>query len=187
MSAGGPSSKRGAESGSSGRRATPSKAEDAKTIRLLVGWREWVGLPDLCDVALKAKIDTGARTSALHAWNIEPYERRGAPWIRFEVHPLQGEDKPSVRCEAAVAGERLVRSSSGHAERRLVIVTTLALGGEEWPIELSLTRRDEMGFRMLIGRSALHRRAVVDPSRSFLLRESARALPGAGKRKLGRS
>lgn len=162
-------SRRASETGPpAGPRRRRVRADATPIERLMVGWREWVELPDLGGARVKAKVDTGARTSAIHAWNIEAYDRHGAPWIRFEVHPLQGADQPSLFCDAPVHDERMVRNSSGQAERRFVILTTLSLGGESWPIELSLARRDEMGFRMLIGRTALHRRAVVDPSRSFL-------------------
>jgi hypothetical protein len=136
--------------------------------KLTVGWREWVGLPELGVVRVKAKVDTGARTSSIHAWDIEPFRRGGAAWVRFVLHPIQGDGSKRVACEARVADERIVRSSSGHAEQRFVIATSLSLGEDSWPIELALARRDEMGFRMLIGRTALRRRAVVDPSRSFL-------------------
>jgi hypothetical protein len=149
--------------------------------KLVVGWREWVGLPALGVARVKAKIDTGARTSSIHAWDIEAFRRGGASWVRFEIRPLQGEDRTRVECEAPVADERLVRSSSGHAEQRLVIATTLSLGEGAWPIELALARRDEMGFRMLIGRTALKRRAVVDPSRSFVC--SSRDAPRRPRRK----
>jgi hypothetical protein len=143
--------------------------------KLVVGWREWVGLPVLGVTRVKAKIDTGARTSSIHAWDIEPFRKSGAAWVRFELRPLQNGDGARVACEAAVADERMVRSSSGHAEQRFVIATTLSLGETVWPIELTLARRDEMGFRMLIGRTALRRRAVVDPSRSFLCSRPATA------------
>lgn len=138
---------------------------------LLIGWREWVGLPDLGAARVNAKIDTGARTSSIHAWEIMPYEKRGRRWVRFIFHPLQLDTDDGLTCTAPVLDERLVRSSSGHAERRFVIRTTLALGGQSWPIEVTLAQRDQMGFRMLIGRTALRRRAVVDPSRSYLCRE----------------
>jgi hypothetical protein len=135
---------------------------------MLVGWRELAGLPDLGVDAIKAKIDTGARTSAIHASAIEPFTRDGAAWVAFEVHPLQDEVAARVRCAAQVHDERAVKSSAGRAERRYVIRTTLALGEEAWPIELTLARRAAMRFRMLIGRSALAGRAVIDPARSFV-------------------
>ncbi len=138
---------------------------------LLIGWREWIGLPDLGAARVNAKVDTGARTSSIHAWEIMPYEKRGKPWVRFVFHPLQLDTDEGLACRAPVLDERLVRSSSGHAERRLVISTTLALAGLAWPIEVTLAQRDQMGFRMLIGRTALRGRAVIDPSRSYLCRE----------------
>lgn len=139
-----------------------------------VGWREWVSLPDLGVAAIKAKIDTGARTSALHVTHITRIERDGRPWVRFTVHPLQRAELPAVRAEAPLVEHRPVRSSSGHTEHRLVISTTLALGEGSWPIELTLTRRDAMGFRMLIGRQALRRRSLIDPGRSYLTRPKPR-------------
>jgi hypothetical protein len=142
---------------------------------LLIGWREWVGLPDLGAARVNAKIDTGARTSAIHAWEIMPYEKRGQPWVRFIFHPLQADTDDGLTCTARVLDERQVRSSSGHAERRFVIRTTLALGGRSWPIEVTLAQRDQMGFRMLIGRTALRGRTLVDPSRSYLCREAPAA------------
>jgi hypothetical protein len=144
----------------------------APAAPLLIGWREWVGLPDLGAERVNAKIDTGARTSSLHAWEIMPYEKRGRPWVRFVFHPLQADLDNGLVCTARVLDERLVRSSSGHAERRFVISTTLALGGCRWPIEVTLAQRDQMGFRMLIGRTALKERALIDPARSYLCREA---------------
>jgi hypothetical protein len=138
--------------------------------RLTVGWREWVGLPDLGIDAIKAKIDTGARTSALHVTDAERLSRDGRPWVRFTVHPLQRSELPAVSTEAALLERRSVRSSSGHTEHRLVIATTLRIGDDDWPIELTLTRRDAMGFRMLIGRQAVRRRALIDPGGSYLTR-----------------
>ena len=122
---------------------------------LKVGWREWVGLPDLRVDAIKAKIDTGARTSALHAYNIEPFRRGGALWLRFELHPMQRSEAMKVICEARAVDERTVRNSGGGVERRYIIRTLLKLGEKSWPIELALANRDQMGFRMLLGRTAL--------------------------------
>jgi hypothetical protein len=147
--------------------------------RLTVGWREWVGLPDLGVEAIKAKIDTGARTSALHVTDVVRFERDGHPWVRFRVHPIQRAERPVVAAEAALVEHRPVRSSSGHTEHRLVIATVLAIGAARWPIELTLTRRDAMGFRMLIGRQAVRRRAVIDPGRSYLTRPRPRRRAGA--------
>ena len=144
------------------------------TDRLTVGWREWVGLPDLGVGAIKAKLDTGARTSALHVTNVVRFERDGHPWVRFAVHPIQRSELPVVSAEAPLVEHRPVRSSSGHTEHRLVIETRLAVGEVTWPIELTLTRRDAMGFRMLIGRQAVRGRALIDPGRSYLTRSRPR-------------
>ena len=140
-----------------------------KTVpaRPRIGWREWVALPELGIPAIKAKIDTGARTCALHAFDVELFRRRGQAMVRFKVHPLQRDSKTTVRCEAVLLERRRVKSSSGQADERLVIVTPIEILGERWPVEITLARRDSMGFRMLIGRQALRRRFVVDPSRSF--------------------
>ena len=135
----------------------------------VVGWREWLTLPDLGVPAIKAKIDTGARTSALHAEEIQRFRRRGKPWVRFIVHPLQQKLRPAVSCQAPVVDERIVTDSGGHRERRLVIVTQIAIGPHEFPAELTLARRDEMKFRMLLGRTALAGRFVVDPRGSYRL------------------
>lgn len=136
----------------------------------LVGWREWVRLPDLLPSgeAVKAKVDTGARTSAIHAWDLEPFTRDGDAWVRFSLHPRQRDDGHVVVAEARVIEERDVRSSNGDVERRVVVTTTVAVAGEQWPVELSLTNRDQMGFRMLLGRTAMAGRLHVDPGASYL-------------------
>lgn len=136
--------------------------------RRVVGWREWVRLPDLGDFAVKAKIDTGARSSSLHAFGVETFRRRGVLWVRFQIHPRQRSVAMTICTEARVLEHRTVRSSSGHMTQRPVIVTDVELFGQRWPIELTLANRDEMGFRMLLGREALRRRLIVDPGRSYL-------------------
>lgn len=148
---------------------------------LKVGWREWVGLPDLRVDAIKAKIDTGARTSALHAYRIEPFRRAGALWLRFELNPIQRSHAMQVKCEARAVGERTVRNTGGGIERRYIITTLLKLGEATWIIELALTNRDHMGFRMLLGRTALQGRVLIEPGRSFLL--GARPAGLSGKRR----
>ena len=144
--------------------ATPKK----KRQPILIGWREWVGLPDLGVQMVKAKVDTGARSSALHAWNIRTFQKEDQRWVSFDLHPMQRDNNVVIECAALVLGERRVRSSSGTMQRRYLIKTVLELGGRRWPIEITLTNRDEMGFRMLLGRTALRRRAIIDPSQSFL-------------------
>ncbi len=144
-------------------------ARHLSKTKLTIGWREWVSLPDLNVGAIKAKVDTGARTSSLHAFRIEPFNREDATWVRFELHPLQRSRAMSVACEARVVDERSVRSSNGSVDRRYIIKTLLRIGDVAWPIELSLANRDEMGFRMLLGRTALRGRTVIEPGRSFLL------------------
>jgi hypothetical protein len=136
----------------------------ARPVKPVIGWREWVGLPDLGVDWIKTKVDTGARSSSLHAWDIEV----AGDVVRFSVHPLQDDDGVVVQAEAELIEHRDVRSSNGDVEERPVIRTVAVLRGEGIPIELTLSRRDEMGFRMLLGRSAVRRRFLVDPGRSFL-------------------
>lgn len=140
----------------------------AKKQPLLIGWREWVRLPDLTELPIKAKIDTGARTSAIHAWKIQRFSEAGAPWVRFELHPVQKDNRTRIACAMEIFDEREVRSSNGETAVRLVVKTKLKMDGRIWPIELTLARRDQMGFRMLIGRTALKRRVLIDPAASFL-------------------
>jgi len=143
------------------------KASKRKSSLILLGWREWATLPDLRVRNIKAKLDTGARTSTLHAFRLQRYTRDGRAMVRFEVHPVQRSRAATVAVEATVLDERKVRNSGGGIEIRPVIETTLELAGERWTIELTLTRRDEMGFRMLLGRQALRGRILIDPSASF--------------------
>ena len=134
----------------------------------LVGWREWLALPELGIEHIKAKIDTGARTSALHAFDLERFEIEGRPHVRFRVHPIQRDSRKTVEIIAPLVGERRVKPSSGHASLRPVIRTPAILGRHRWPIEITLVNRDVMGFRMLFGRRAIRRRFLVDAGRSFL-------------------
>lgn len=133
----------------------------------LIGWREWVALPDVGIPWIKAKIDTGARSSSLHAQHIREFERDGAGWVRFDVRPWQSAHE-LVPVELPVFDRRDVRSSSGHAQSRLVVLLDLVLVGHRVTAEVTLSNRSEMGFRMLIGREALRQGFTIDPARSFL-------------------
>lgn len=135
----------------------------------MIGWREWIELPDLCPTPIKVKVDTGARTSTLHAFRLKLREEDGITIARFEMHPHQRSTRDKVETTAEVFDIRNIRSSNGKTQRRPVIRTTARLGDVTWPIELTLTRRDEMGFRMLLGRAAVRKRFVVDPGASFLV------------------
>ena len=134
----------------------------------IVGWREWTTLPALSGTPMKAKIDTGARTSALHAFALElTTDAAGITTAAFEIHPLQRSSARSSSVQLPVIDFRTVRSSNGTSETRPVVQTTARIGDHEWTIDLTLTSRDEMGFRMLLGRAAVRRRFLVDPSRSY--------------------
>ena len=134
----------------------------------MLGWREWVALPALNLDCVKAKIDTGARSSALHAYTIEPYRKGGQRWIMFAIHPVQKECEISIECHAPIKDRRLVSDSGGHKQRRYVIETPLILGDSIITAEITLTNRDSMLFRMLIGRTALNSRFIIDPNKSYL-------------------
>lgn len=136
---------------------------------LIIGRREWVALPDLGLYAIKAKVDTGARTSALHAEAVETFGPISAPRVRFLIHPLLEQPEVAVWCEAELLGARDVTSSSGERENRCIIRTMLRVGMREWPIELGLTNREGLAHRILLGRQAIRPGMLVDPARSFLL------------------
>ncbi len=144
-----------------------SKKENSKKTSTIIGWREWLELPELGINCIKTKVDTGARTSALHAFNLEPYQQDGQEWVRFTLHPLQRNDQIEHYCQCPIQESRLVTNSGGSAEQRFVITTAITIGNQTWPIEMTLTNRDEMGFRMLLGRTALRGRFIVDPARSY--------------------
>lgn len=133
----------------------------------LIGWREYLSLPTLGVEKIKAKIDTGARTSALHAYHIHPIQEGDRTLIKFQVHPIQRETHTTVSCIAPLLEYRKVTSSGGHATIRPVILTRVKLGDYHWDIELTLTNRDVMGFRMLLGREAIRKRFLVDTGNSF--------------------
>lgn len=133
----------------------------------IIGWREWASLPDLGIERLKVKVDSGARSSSLHAFDIVEYERDGANWVRFRVHPLQRNTEFSVEADVRVLETRSVRSSSGEVSLRPVILTNVTLLGTTWQVELTLANREEMKFRMLLGREAFRGRFLVDGGRSY--------------------
>jgi hypothetical protein len=134
----------------------------------VAGWREWVGLPGIGIPWIKAKLDTGARSSAVHAFDLHPFERDGVEWVRFSIHPWQRSAEDAVEVELPVHDRRAVRSSSGHAEERYVVLMQIRLLEQTVTAEVTLSRRDEMGFRFLIGRQALRQGFLVDSSRSYV-------------------
>lgn len=133
----------------------------------VIGWREWVRIPELGIKAIKAKVDTGARSSSLHAFDLDEFEREGENWVRFKIHPVQRKIEKVIEAEAKVLEHRSVRSSSGKATIRPVIVTNVELLGNIQSAELTLANRDEMGFRMLLGREAFRKRFLVDAGNSY--------------------
>ena len=137
--------------------------------KLIVGGDEWCIFPQLGIPAVKARVDSGAKTSSLHAFNIRAFKRSGQPWVAFDIHPIQQNRKVSVHCESPVVDRRVIKSTIGAAEKRYVIQTPVKLGDSIWEIELTLTNRDSMGYRMLLGREAMNGRILVDPSQSLAL------------------
>ena len=136
--------------------------------KVTIGSEEWVSLSELNIPYIKARIDSGAKTSSLHALNIQAYQKEGQAWVSFDVYPIQNDGKCKVKCNALVTDKRLVKSSTGNREQRFVIQTFMSLGNHTWSIELTLTNRDSMGYRMLLGREAMKGRLIVDPEESFL-------------------
>jgi ribosomal protein S6--L-glutamate ligase len=137
------------------------------TQKLVIGKEEWCSLPDMSIPAIKAKIDSGARTSALHASNIRVYNSRGEKWVSFDVRPIQKDRRTTINCKAPLVDQRAVKSSSGHTEKRPVIETSVRIGNVIEKIQLTLTNRDAMGYRMLLGREAMQGRMLIDPAKSF--------------------
>jgi hypothetical protein len=145
--------------------------ETADKKSTIIGFREWISLPELEMVAIKGKIDTGAKTSSLHAFDIKVVKRAGVRWVKFKVHPIQKNNELVVSCAAPLLDKRVVTDSGGHKEMRCVIRTIIKMGPLEKEIELTLTNRGTMKYRMLIGREAL-KQFYIDPSQSYLLKKS---------------
>jgi len=139
--------------------------------KIIIGGEEWCALPQIGIPAIKARVDSGAKTSALHAVNIQSFEKSGAQWVRFQVNPLQSNGKTTIHCEAPVHDRRKVKSSSGVSEVRYVIKTVLSIADSTWEVEMTLTNRDSMGYRMLLGRQAMSGKMLVDPESACLLGE----------------
>ncbi|NNC67036.1 MAG: ATP-dependent zinc protease [Gammaproteobacteria bacterium] len=135
----------------------------------VIGWREWVALPDLKIDQIKCKVDTGAKTSALHAYFIEPFKKSGCEYVRFGMHPVQKNSDTEVICTSKVHDQREITDSGGHREKRYVILTTIKLGQHNWQAEVTLTDRETMLFRMLLGRDAIKNQFIVNPARSYLI------------------
>ena len=150
------------------------KRQRQKKLRPIIGWREWVGLPELGIGEIKVKVDTGARTSALHAIDLHYFEVEDQRMVRFKVHPYQRDFDRTIEAVAAVVDMRKVRNSGGQAELRPVIRTSILLMDKNWPVEITLTNRDVMGFRMLLGRQAVRRNFLIDPGRSSLAQKNHR-------------
>jgi ribosomal protein S6--L-glutamate ligase len=137
--------------------------------KVVLGSEEWCSFPDLGISAIKARVDSGAKTSALHAINIAPFVKNDSNWVKFDINPIQNNVRTIIHCEAPLIDKRIVKSSSGYREQRYVIQTILKLGNQTWEIEMTLTNRDSMGFRMLLGREAMIGRVIVDPEKQYLL------------------
>ena len=152
----------------------PETPGDATPV--VVGWREWVALPQAGVPWVKAKIDTGARSSAIHAFDLEAFEQDGREWVRFSIHPWQRSDEDHVELTLPVLDRREVRSSNGQVEQRYAVALDVTLAGRTITTVMTLSNRDEMGFRMLIGREALERGFLVETSRSYAVGKPRRAV-----------
>ena len=137
--------------------------------KIILGSEEWCSFPELGIPAIKARVDSGAKTSALHAINIAPFVKEDENWVKFDINPIQNNLKTVIHCQAKLIDKRIVKSSSGFREQRYVIQTPLKIGNDSWEIEMTLTNRDSMGFRMLLGREAMSGRILVDPEQKYLL------------------
>lgn len=143
-------------------------AKGTREPKILIGWNEWCALPALGIPAIKAKIDTGAKTSALHAFNLEAFYKNGKKYVHFQIHPLQNNNTLRMDCQSLIIDDRQIMSSNGHKEQRYVIITPMQLGSVCFDIELTLSNRDPLQFRMLLGREALSHRVEINPARAQL-------------------
>jgi len=148
------------------------KKKELKTI----GWREWIILPDLGVKKIKAKVDSGARTSSLHAFDIKKFTRKGKEFVKFKVHPNQRNSEDEVNCSSPVLEYRKVKSSNGQTELRPVILTRVIMMEEAWEVEMTLTNRDEMGFRMLLGRESIRNKFLIHTGKSYLGSENKKVV-----------
>jgi ribosomal protein S6--L-glutamate ligase len=137
--------------------------------KTIIGAEEWLSFPALGVHAVKARVDSGAKISSIHAFNVSEFRREGRLWVSFEVHPLQNNRTTIIRCELPVHDKRRIKSSSGESEQRYVVLAPMQLGDQQWDIELSLSNRDSMEFRMLLGREAMEGRLLVDPSLRYAM------------------
>ena len=167
---------------------TIKAAANANGARLVLGWEEWIALPDLNLHAIKAKIDTGAKTSALHAETIEPYGPPSARHVRFTIQPAPRRPELVVTCSAPLVDQRAITSSNGFTDERYVVVTEIQISGRRWPIEISLSNRRDMTYRMLLGRQALQAgNVLIDPASAFVQpRLGYKTYPALSRRKPGR-
>ncbi|MBY0500973.1 MAG: ATP-dependent zinc protease [Alphaproteobacteria bacterium] len=149
------------------------KKEKRIIKKVIAGWREWAQLPELGVEMIKVKVDTGAKTSSLHAFDVSTFTHMGIDWVQFDVHPIQDNDLIKHTCACPIVDYRWITSSTGQAQKRFIILSNLKMGEFSHRIEISLANRDEMGFRMLLGRTALKGHILVDPSHSFLLGHKA--------------
>lgn len=148
-----------------------TKKKVSKIPPLVIGWNEWCALPQLSIPAIKVKVDTGAKTSAIHAFDIKSYFRAGEKYVKFKVHPMQANEDIVQLCHAKVIDERYVMSSNGHKEKRYVIETKMRIGDQQWDIELTLSNRDPLQFRMLLGREAMRQPIMINPRRQCRLKQ----------------
>lgn len=151
--------------------------------KLVIGWREIVALPELGIKEIKAKVDTGARSSSLHAFDLEYSKRGRKEYVTFKVHPLQRNSKKVIKSKAEVLEYRRIKSSNGQISKRPVIVTPITLLDQTWLIELTLANRDEMGFRMLMGRESFRGRMLVDANKSYYGKKSVKIVARKKRKK----